>query len=63
MDSEALRLPLAVGVNVTLTEQLALAASDLPHVVFWAKSPGFVPASVMLEMPRAALPVLLSIMD
>jgi hypothetical protein len=33
MLSEAARLPLAEGVNVTLIVHLALAASELPHVL------------------------------
>ena len=33
MLSEAVRLPLAEGVNVTLIVQLAPAASELPHVL------------------------------
>ena len=33
MLSEAVRLPLAAGVNVTLMVHLALAASELPQVL------------------------------
>jgi hypothetical protein len=33
MLSEAARLPLAEGVNVTLIVHLALAATELPHVL------------------------------
>jgi len=32
-ESEAVRLPVAVGVKVTLTVQLAPAATELPHVL------------------------------
>ena len=45
MDSEAVRLPLAAGLNVTLTEQLALATSELPQVLVWVKSLALAPAS------------------
>ena len=33
MLTEAVRLPLAEGVNVTRIVQLALAATELPHVL------------------------------
>jgi hypothetical protein len=33
MLTEAVRLPLAAGLNVTLIVQLALAATELPHVL------------------------------
>ena len=59
--NEAVRLPEAVGLNVTLIVQLLLAASELPHVVVSAKSPGLAPAKAMLLMVRAAFPVLLSV--
>ena len=63
MDSEAVRLPLAAGLNVTLTEQLALAASELPQVLVWVKSLALAPVSAMLVMLIAALPVLFRVMD
>jgi hypothetical protein len=63
MDSEAVRLPLAAGRNVTLTEQLALAASELPQVLVWVKSLTLAPVSAMLVMLIAALPVLFRVMD
>jgi hypothetical protein len=37
------RVPAVEGVNVTLTVQLALTASEVPHVVVFAKSPGLLP--------------------
>jgi hypothetical protein len=61
MFKEAVRLPAAEGVNVTLSVQLPLAASELPHVVVSAKSPGLAPANAMLVMDRAAFPVLFSV--
>ena len=51
------RDPAAVGVNVTLMVQLALAATLEPQVLVWEKSP----LAVALEMTRVALPVLLSV--
>ena len=36
------RAPVAVGVNVTLIMHVAPAASDVPHVFVWAKSPELV---------------------
>src|SRR6266852_8494681 len=38
-DSTPLRTPLAEGVNATFTMQLAPAASDVPQLFVWAKSP------------------------
>jgi hypothetical protein len=48
-----LRDPLAVGVKVTLREQLPLAARLEPQVLVCEKSP----LAVMLVMVRVALPV------
>ncbi len=64
----AVRVPLAVGVKVTLIVQLTLAATlppDVGQVVPDAstKSPGFVPVMLMLVMVRVALPKLLSSTD
>jgi hypothetical protein len=61
MLNEAVRLPIAVGVNLTLMVQLLVAPSELPHVVVYPKSPGLAPVNAMLLMDRAALPVLLSV--
>ena len=58
----AVRVPLAVGVKVTLIVQLAPAATELPHVLVCAKSPGFVPVSARLVTLKAELPVLFSVM-
>jgi hypothetical protein len=58
---EALRLPVAVGVKVTLMVQLAPAATDVPQVLLWAKSPALVPVIEMPLIVRAALPVLLRV--
>ena len=61
MLSEAVRLPEAEGVKVTLIVQLAPAATELPHVLVRAKSPALVPATAMLVMLKVALPVLLRV--
>ena len=62
MLTEAVRLPLADGVNVTLIGQLPSAATELPQVLVSEKSLAFVPVTVMLVMLKAALPVLLRVM-
>jgi hypothetical protein len=54
----AVKDPLAAGVNVTLTVQLAPAATLDPQLLVSAKSLGFVPVIAMLVMLKAALPVL-----
>jgi hypothetical protein len=56
--SDAVRVPDADGVNVTLIVQLAPAATLLPQLLVWAKSPEFVPLTPMLEMLKVAFPVL-----
>jgi hypothetical protein len=59
--SEAARLPLAVGLKVTLMVQLALTATELGQLFVWLKSPEFVPRTLMLVTERAAVPVLLRV--
>jgi len=61
MVKEAVRLPVAVGLNVTLNVQLLLAASELPQVLVCPKSPELVPVNPMLAIDRAVLPVLLNV--
>jgi hypothetical protein len=63
MVKEAVRLPEAAGVNVTLIVQLLFAANELGHVVVSAKSPGLGPANAMPVTVKAAFPVLLRVMD
>ena len=53
-----LRVPVAVGVKVTLIVQLAPAASELPQLSVCAKSPAFVPVTARLVMLKRALPLL-----
>ena len=60
-ESVAAKLAAEAGVKVMEIEQLALAASELPQVLVWAKSVGLVPVIEMPEMVRAAVPVFLSV--
>lgn len=59
----ALRCPAAVGVNVTLTAQVPLEATLAPEQLsaLLAKSPGFVPAIVTVEIVRSAAPELVTV--
>lgn len=61
MLTSALREPTAAGVNVTLIVQLAPAATLLPQLFVWAKSPGYVPVRLTLVMLKVAVPVLVSV--
>jgi hypothetical protein len=54
MVNKPVLLPVAVGVNVTLMAQLAAGANPDPQVLSSAKSP----VTVMLEIVKAAVPVL-----
>ena len=60
-----LRVPLlgppATGLKVTEMVQFVPAATELPQVLVWEKSPAFVPVIVMPEMVSAALPVLVRV--
>src|SRR5437667_426111 len=51
------RVPVAVGVKVTLMAQLAPAATDVPQVLVCMKSP----LATMLVTLSAAVPVLVSV--
>ena len=51
---EPVRVPVAVGVKVTVIVHDELAARLAPQVLVWEKSP----LIVMLEIVRAALPEL-----
>ena len=63
--NEALRLPVADGVNVTPAVQVALGATVAPVQVsaLLAKSLAFVPPSVTAEIDRLAVPVLVTVTD
>jgi len=58
MLTEAVRLPGAPGVNVTLAVHIASGATEFPHVLVTEKSPAFVPDTTMLVMVKVAVPVL-----
>ena len=60
----ALRVPVAVGVKVTLMVQVLPAANVLGligQVLVCAKSPAFVPAMPILVMVRSAVPLLVKV--
>ncbi len=62
MEKLAARVPAAAGVKVAPRVQLAPAATEpAAQVPLLAKSPMFVPPSVMLEIVNAAVPVLDSV--
>ena len=61
MASCELLAPVAVGVKVTLMVQLDPAATELPQLLVWAKSPLFPPAKAMLLIDKAALPEFVSV--
>jgi hypothetical protein len=61
MLTAAVRVPLAVGLNVTLTLQLAPAANELPQVWVCAKFPALVPVIAMLLMVKLVVPVFLRV--
>ena len=54
--SVAARVPVAVGVKVTLIVQFAPAARLVPQLLVWPKSPLLVPVMVMPLMLNEALP-------
>jgi hypothetical protein len=53
--------PVAVGLNVTLMEQLAPAAKLAPQVFVCEKSPLLVPVKVMLVRVSVAVPLFVSV--
>ena len=59
----AVRFPAAVGVNVTLIVHVPLAATELPHVLVTAKSPGSAPVVVIPVIDKLAFPVLVRVTD
>jgi hypothetical protein len=61
--SDAVRLPVAEGVKVTLMVQLAPTATLDPQLLDCAKSLAFEPAIVMLEMVSITFPELVSVTD
>jgi hypothetical protein len=61
MLTEAVRLPLAEGVNVTLIVQFPPAATELPQLLVCEKSPAFVPVIATLVMLNTVLPPLVRV--
>ena len=59
---DAVRVPLAAGVNVTLIVQLFPATTLDPQLFVWAKSLVLVPERAMLVTLKVALPVLFRVM-
>jgi hypothetical protein len=53
--------PGAKGMKVTLIAQLPPAASELPQVLVWEKSPALVPVTVMLVKFKVASPLLVTV--
>src|SRR5215467_13687360 len=53
----AVRVPVLVGENVTAILQLNPGTSGLTQLLVCAKSPGFVPVSVMPEIVRFEVPL------
>jgi hypothetical protein len=60
---EALRVPMAAGVKVTLTPQLLPGVTFAPvqESALLVKSPAFEPPSATVEMERVAVPVLVTV--
>ena len=55
--------PINEGVKVTLTVQVPLAATELPQVLVWLKSPELVPEMATPVTLSAALPLLVRVTD
>src|SRR6516225_3423778 len=60
IETDAVRTPCAVGLNVTVMRQLAPAARAAGQLLDWAKSPGSAPVRVMAATSSSALPTLVS---
>jgi hypothetical protein len=56
MLTEAVRLPLAVGLKVTLTVQLPPEGMAVPQLVVSGKSTGLAPITFKLDIPKTAFP-------
>ena len=61
MESEAVREPIALGLNVMLKVQLSPTARVAPQVVVRVKSAALVPVTLVLLMVILAVPVLVSV--
>ena len=53
---DALKLPVAAGVNVTVMVQVAPAATEVPQLLLCPKLLALVPITEMLVMVSAAVP-------
>lgn len=58
METDALRAPVAVGLNVTAIEHIALTVRLAPQLLVWEKSPLLAPVMLMEMLASAAVPVL-----
>ena len=56
IDNVPVRVPAFVGLKVTLIVQDAPGATELPHVLVWAKSPGSAPVNPTLMIPSVTVP-------
>jgi len=61
MESEAVREPIALGLNVMLKVQLSPTARVAPQVVVRVKSAALVPVTLVLLIVILAVPVLVSV--
>jgi hypothetical protein len=61
MLTQAVRLPPAEGLKVTLIVQLLPAATELPQLLLWAKSLALVPVIARLVILNVALPLLVRV--
>jgi hypothetical protein len=61
IDTLAAAVPAAVGLNVTLIEQVPLTAILEPHVFVELKDAAFVPVNVTVLTVSAAVPVLVTV--
>ena len=58
---EAVRAPATVGVKTTLIVQNPQAATVVPQLFVWEKSPGSAPVTAMLVIDSVAKPELKSV--
>jgi hypothetical protein len=61
METDALLLPVAVGMNFTTMLHLAPGATLEPQVFTWAKSPGLLPPTVIPVMLKVVVPTFVSV--
>ena len=63
MVTAAVSVPTSEGLKVTLIVQVPFAATELPHVLVWVKSPALVPVTEILVKVKLAFPVLVRVTD